>query len=166
MSNKYENWETLSVKEQTSNYINHVYDKYYNSYLQDSERLERINNRLHLLIVVIGFIDTIILGLQEKILQPCPNLKLSLEIITLSLPSLASVLLLYVTQRGFKKKEELRENARIICKYLVNKAKIDFASCKSDEEYKAIYNWLNDEVQKMQLNQANEYFVSQGDMNK
>jgi len=159
-------WNELSIKDQTSNYIDHVYKEYYGSYLLDSERFERINNRYHLLIVLTGFLTTILLALKDKIEFIYPNLNLGIVVCTLCLPSIGSVLLIYVTQRGFKKKEELRENARIRCKYVVNKAKIDFTSCKTDEEYKTVYNMLNEECQKLQMDQANGYFVSQDSMNK
>ena len=157
-------WNELTVKDQTISYINHIEEKYYRSYLKESEDFERINNIFHLLIIVSGFLTTIILALKGKFEFINHNLNLVTEIITLSLPSIGAVMLLFVNQRGYKRKEELRENARIKCKYLLNKAKIDFTQCQTDEDYKNLYYWLNDEIKKLQLYQSSGYFNAQETM--
>lgn len=159
-------WSELPIKAQTASYIDHVNEKYYRSYLSDSERFERINNRYHLLIVLIGFLTTILLALKSRLAFLDPHFNLIVDIVTLCLPSISATMLLYVTQKGFKNKEALRENARIACKHLVNKARIDFASCQTDDDYKKVYYWLNDEIRNLQLSQANGHFVSQEGMNK
>ncbi|MDI9309646.1 MAG: hypothetical protein QM535_05485 [Limnohabitans sp.] len=105
-------WNELTVKDQTISYINHIEEKYYRSYLKESEDFERINNIFHLLIIVSGFLTTIMLAL----------------------------------------------------KYLLNKAKIDFTLCQTDEDYKNLYYWLNDEIKKLQLYQSSGYFIAQETM--
>jgi hypothetical protein len=66
---------------------------------------------------------------------------------------------LYWTQKGYKKKEEIREIARIESKYLVNIAKIRFSKIKDNQdELENLYNWLNEQVKQLQLSQANIYF--------
>jgi len=60
---------------------------------------------------------------------------------------------------GYKKKEEIREQARIECKFLVNEAKIRFVEVKDDPKAMTeLYVWLNQEVKKLQLSQADTYF--------
>jgi multidrug efflux pump subunit AcrB len=143
----------------TLKFINHVYDNYYKSYLKDSEKYEKINNRLVMAITILGFLVSIIIGLNKILEKNFPDSKDTFTIISFVLPSLSSILLMYLTQKGFKRKEELRENARIESKYLINEAKIRFAMAKDDEEYRQIYVWLNEKINKLQQNQAKEYFV-------
>lgn len=67
--------------------------------------------------------------------------------------------------KGYKRKEELRENARIQSKFLVDSARIKFAMAKTDADYLDIYQWLNEEIRKLQLNQATEYFTVHNNRN-
>ncbi|TRX37817.1 hypothetical protein FNW52_02660 [Flavobacterium sp. ZT3R18] len=156
-NNKIE-WSEKDAKSLTENFINHIDEKYYESYKSDSEYYEKINNRLFAIITIIGFLVTITIGLKG-ILKIEDKDALIFTIISFILPSVSSVILLYMNNKGFKRKEELREDARIQCKYLVNEAKIRFSTAKENVEFENIYKWLNEEVKKLQLSQANDYFV-------
>lgn len=148
-------WSSKDIKTLTEDFINHIYDKYYKSYIYDSNRYEKLNNLLFGSIILIGFLVTILLGLEE-ILQI--NTKV-FTIIAFILPSLSSLLLLYWTQKGFKRKEELREDARIECKFIINEARIRFSKIKDDpDELENLYKWLNEQIRLLQLSQSKGYF--------
>ncbi|KXH78462.1 hypothetical protein [Chryseobacterium kwangjuense] len=153
-------WPTQSVKDQTIAFINHVYKYCYKSYKNESEKYEKKYDCLYFVITAIGFAVTILIGLQ-KILEahigPLGDLFITCSIFIL--PSVSSVLLLLMNQKGFKKKLELREEARIYSKYLINEAKIRFGASTSDEEYQEIYKWLNTEIKKLQESQAKGYMA-------
>lgn len=154
-------WSSKDVKSLTEDFINHIYDKYYLSYKKDSEYYEKINNWLFLLITVIGFLVTILLGLKEILKNQIDNTVLDtlLTITAFILPSISSVILLYLNQKGFNKKERIREEARIECKYLVNEAKIRFSKIKDNpDELECLYKWLNEQTRQLQLSQAKSYF--------
>jgi uncharacterized membrane protein len=150
-------WSKKDIKSLTESFINHIYNKYYESYKSESESYEKINNRLYLIVTLIGFLVTIIIGLKE-ILNKQINGTL-FTVIAFILPSISSVILLYITQKGFKRKEELREEARIQCKYLVNEAKVRFSISTESSEFESIYRWLNEEIKKLQIEQSNNYFT-------
>ncbi|MFZ4931545.1 hypothetical protein [Chryseobacterium sp. Mn2064] len=151
-------WFTQGVKDQTVTFINHVYDKYYKSYDRESDRFGKIHNCLYVLITVMGFLTTILIGLQ-KILEEyiCAEVKLMMTVCIFLLPSISSVLLLYMNQKGFKRKFELREEARIHSKYLINEAKLRFSVAVQDKEYEDVYRWLNSEIKNLQESQAQSY---------
>lgn len=154
-------WSNKDTKTLTEEFINHIYEAYYKSYKDESERYERINNRIFMSITIIGFLVTILIGLKEILFDKTEtnHLNIFLKIITFILPSVSSLLLLYWTQKGYKKKEEIREIARIESKYLVNIAKIRFSKIKDNQdELENLYNWLNEQVKQLQLSQANIYF--------
>ena len=94
-------------------------------------------------------------GLQEFF----PSIGKWLKIATFILPLISSFLLLYSNQKGYKRKEELRENARIQSKFLVDDARIKFTMAKTDADYLEIYQSLSEEIRKLQLSQATEYFT-------
>jgi hypothetical protein len=162
MENQKNRWAEKEPKSLTEDFINHVYDKYYESYKKDSEYYERINDRLFTIITIIGFLVTIIIGLKE-ILQLKDNKIFT--IVAFILPSISSIILLYITQKGFKRKEELREGARIQCKYLVNEAKIKFAASRESADFENIYRWLNEQIQHLQISQAQDYFLVHNNLN-
>lgn len=90
----------------TKNFIDHIYEHYYKSYLLDSTRYERINNWLFTSVAIIGFLVTILLGIKEILKgQIGQTGDTTLTIIAFILPSLSSVLLLYWTQKGYKKRK-------------------------------------------------------------
>lgn len=154
-------WSSKDTKTLTENFIDHIYDKYYKSYNEESERFEKLNNRLYISITLIGFLVTILLGLKEILKNKTNNhfLDTTITIITFILPSISSLLLLYWTQKGYKRKEEIREEARIECKYLVNEARIRFSQIKDDpKKLEELYIWLNERIKQLQLNQVNSYF--------
>lgn len=151
-------WAKQGVKDQTMDFIDHIYVSYYKSYEKESDFFENIGNWLYMGITVIGFLVTILIGLQKILVGYITPLgEVIITICVFILPSLSSVLLLYMNQKGFKKKLELREKARIYSKYLINNAKIQFAAAVSDEDYKKIYLWLNDEIKKLQESQVEGY---------
>lgn len=154
-------WSSKDTKTITEDFINHIYDKYYKSYSTDSTRYEKLNNRLYTSITLIGFLVTILLGLKEILKDETPNVFVdkTFTIIAFILPSVSSLLLMYWTQKGYKRKEEIREDARIECKYLVNEARIRFSKIKDNpEELEKLYQWLNEQIRQLQLSQAKNYF--------
>lgn len=148
-------WASRDARMLTEDFINHIYKRYYKSYSRESGYYEKINNRLFTLVTIIGFLVTVLLGLKE-ILKP--ENEEPFTIAAFILPSISSVLLLYMAQKGFKQKEQLREDARIRSKYLVNEAKLRFSVAKSDPDFESIYRWLNEEVRALQVSQAGQYF--------
>ena len=154
-------WQDKDSKEMTRAFINHLYLNYYNRYKKDADYYERINNILFGLITTIGFITTITVGIQEVFkeqLAGTPN-KL-LTIATFILPSLSSMILMYMSQKGFKKKEEIREEARIESKFLLNEAKIRFAKHKDNcEEMEQLYHWLNERMKELQIKHSKTFFT-------
>ncbi|MBK8551864.1 MAG: hypothetical protein IPL53_12675 [Ignavibacteria bacterium] len=159
-----QDWSEMSTRDQTKSFIDYVNKAYYESYLDESERYERINFWSHMSIVIIGFLVTILIGLTK--ILPEWNEFQPLEIIIFILPSVSSVIVLYVSQRGYRQKEQIRETARIECKKLVNEARIRFSICKDQSDYLILYNWLNEEVRRLQLQQAESYFGSHENTNK
>lgn len=157
-------WANQDPKTMTLKFINHVYDNYYKSYLKDSEKYEKINNRLVMAITILGFLVSVIIGLNKILVEKYSNLKDTFTIISFVLPSISSILLMYLSQKGFKRKEELRESARIGSKYFINEAKIRFSIAKDDDEYRQIYIWLNAKINEIQLKQANGYFAVHNDL--
>lgn len=154
-------WSSKDTKSLTEDFINHIYDNYYLSYRKESEYYEKIYNRLFTIISLIGFFVTIILGLKEILKSHIENsyLDTTFTVIAFILPSVSSVLLLYLTQKGYKQKEEIREIARIECKHLVNEAIIRFSTIKDNpNDLKNLYMWLNEQVKQLQLCQAKNYF--------
>lgn len=153
-------WSTKDAKSLTEDFIDHIYYKYYESYKNESDYYEKLNNRLFAIVTSIGFLVTIIIGLKEILLANKIDIEgVFFTIIAFILPSISSIILLYMNQKGYKRKEELREDARIQCKFLVNEAKIRFSTAKDSREFESIYKWLNEEIKQLQINQANEYFV-------
>jgi high-affinity K+ transport system ATPase subunit B len=163
MSSK-EKWSELSPKVLTENFINHIYKDYYKDYLRESRRYERINNWLFALIALIGLLTTILLSFQEiykEALSEYTVVQSLLRGLLFILPAFSSFLAIYAGQKGLKKKEELREEARIRAKHLVNTAKIRFSTANEDvNEYVNIHNWLNHEMKMLQLQQAQGYFAA------
>lgn len=154
-------WQTKAPKQLTEDFINHIYTHYHNEYDKESVRYEKKNNRIFLWVAVIGLLTTLFIGLQGFF----PSIEIWLKVTTFILPLISSFLLIYATQKGYKRKEELRENARIQSKFLVDSARIKFAMAKTDADYLDIYQWLNEEVRKLQLNQATEYFTVHNNRN-
>ena len=150
-----DSWQTKDPKQLTEDYINHIYKYYQKEYDKESGKYEKWNNLIFVSIAVIGLLITALVGLQEFF--PC--LKKGFKIATFILPLVSSFLLLYSNQKGYKRKEELRENARIYSKYLVDNARIKYTLAKTDSDFLEIYQWLSEEVQRLQLNQATEYFT-------
>lgn len=148
-------WSSKEPKQLTEDFINHIYTNYHNEYDKESVRYEKKNNCIFLSVAVIGLLITLCVGLQGFF--PC--IESWLKVATFILPLISSFLLIYSTQKGYKRKEELRENARIQSKFLVDNARIKFAMAKTDADYLKIYEWLSEEVRKLQLNQATEYFT-------
>lgn len=168
-SEKNTTWSSKDTKTLTEDFINHIYDKYYKSYNVDSDRYEKINNWLFLSITLIGFLVTILLGLKEIFKTQITNSiwDTIFTIIAFILPSISSLLLLYWTQKGYKQKQEIREDARIECKYIVNEARIKFSKIKEDpEELENLYKWLNEQIKQLQLSQAKNYFSIHNIMDK
>ncbi|MCX6306929.1 MAG: hypothetical protein NT040_18335 [Bacteroidetes bacterium] len=164
MAEEEKEWHEKTIREQTLGFIQYIEAKYYKDYLRESERYERLNFRAHMLIVVLGFSVTIIFGIK-KIFDFRDLWMLNVfDLATLILPSVSSVAMLYISQRGYKKKEEIRENARIECKYLLNEARIRFGTCHGDPDYLNLYRWLNIEIKGLQLLQASAYFQSESKM--
>lgn len=154
-------WSLKDTKSLTEDYIDHIYDKYYLNYKQESEYFEKINDRLFLIITGIGFFVTILIGLKEIIKTQIGTTRFDFifTLLAFILPSISSVLILYLTQKGYKRKEEIREEARIECKFLINEAKIRFSKVKDNsDELEELYNWLNEKTRQLQLNQAKNYF--------
>jgi hypothetical protein len=60
-----DSWLEKEQKALTEEFINHIYKKYYESYNADSNRYEKLNNRLFTSITLIGFSATILIGLKE-----------------------------------------------------------------------------------------------------
>ncbi|MBL7903979.1 MAG: hypothetical protein JNL22_03055 [Bacteroidales bacterium] len=161
-------WSTKDTKSLTEDFINHIYDKYYISYKKDSEYYEKINNRIFAIITLIGFLVTILFGIKE-IFKNQINIYLNVTftIVTFILPSISSLLLIYLTQKGYKQKEKSREEARIECKYLVNEARIRFSKNKDNpDELEKLYKWLNEQTRQLQLSQAKNYFAFHNKMDK
>jgi uncharacterized membrane protein len=159
-------WSTKDAKSLTEDFIDHVYYNYYESYKSESEYYEKLNNRLFAIVTSIGFLVTIIIGLKEILLNRFDKVGDTFFTITaFVLPSISSIILLYMNQKGYKRKEELREDARIQCKFLVNEAKIRFSAAKDNVEFENIYKWLNEETKQLQLNQTNGYFVVHNNTN-
>lgn len=154
-------WQTKAPKQLTEDFINHIYTHYHNEYDKESVRYEKKNNRIFLWVAVIGLLTTLFIGLQGFF----PSIEIWLKVTTFILPLISSFLLIYATQKGYKRKEELRENARIQSKFLVDSARIKFTMAKTDADYLDIYQWLNEEVRKLQLNQATEYFTVHNNRN-
>lgn len=112
-------------------------------------------------ITVIGFLVTILLGLKELLIEigQSEYMERIFTIVTFILPSLSSFLLVYWSQKGYKKKEETREEARIQCKFIVNEAKIRFAAINNNpQEYERLYNWLNEQIHDIQIGQVKNYY--------
>lgn len=164
-----ETWSKKDTKTLTEEFINHIYDKYYKSYNRESDRYEKINNRLFTSITIIGFLVTILLGLKEILLTEnnYPFLDQLLTVLAFILPSISSLLLLYWTQKGYRRKEELRESARIECKYIVDEARIRFSRIKDNpDELEKLYKSLNEQIKQLQLDQAANYFAVHNNMHK
>ncbi|WP_175621869.1 hypothetical protein [Chryseobacterium schmidteae] len=157
-------WSSENPKSSTESFINHINDKYYTSYSDESDKYEKINNRFFIWITVTGFLTTILIGIKEMV-PMCYSFVMVIKILTFILPLVSSFLLIYLNQKGYKKKEELREQARIECKYLINEAKLRFSHAKNDTDYEAIYRWLNQEIRQLQLNQANGYLTAHNNTN-
>lgn len=154
-------WSSKDTKALTEDFINHIYEKYYKSYKYDSDRYEKINNLLFTSVILIGFLVTILLGLKEILRSQLPNSTLdkTFTIIAFVLPSASSVILLFWTQKGYKRKEEIREEARIECKYIVNEARFRFSKIKDNpEELENLFRWLNKQIRQLQLSQTKNYF--------
>lgn len=154
-------WQDKDSKEMTQAFINHLYNMYYNRYKKDAEYYERINNFLFGLITTIGFLITIIVGIQEVLKDELAGVPTKmLTIATFILPSLSSMILMYMSQKGFKKKEEIREEARIESKFLLNEAKIRFAKYKDNcDEMENLYNWLNQHMRELQIKHSKSFFT-------
>jgi hypothetical protein len=154
-------WDTQDIKSATKGFIDHVYDSYYEEYKNDSERFEKVNNALFLAITILNFSVTVLIGIKEILPPDCvnANVELLFTMSTFLIPSVSSFLLLYYTQKGFKKKEEIRELARIQAKFLVNEAKTRFATAKTDADFETLYKWLNGEIRQLQEKQAGNYFM-------
>lgn len=159
-------WHEQSTAEQTRSFIDYINEKYYKSYLYESERFERLNFWTHMSIVLLGFSVTIILGIKKIFGFTDPLISNIFDMAILILPSVSSVIMMYISQRGFKKKEEIRENARIECKYLINEARLKYSFCHSEEDYMKLYHWLNVAVKHLQLAQAESYFQAESKMVK
>jgi hypothetical protein len=166
MGSKDKPWHEKEIAEQTRSFIQYIDDKYYKSYHEESKRYERLNFRAHMLIVILGFSVTILLGIKKIFDLSEPFISNVFDLATLILPSVSSVIMMYISQRGYKKKEEIRENARIECKYLVNDARIKYSVCKNDDDYMQLYIWLNSEIKRLQLAQARNYFQAENEMIK
>lgn len=153
------NWSAEDIKSLTESYINHIYNSYYKSYKNESGAYEKKNNRYFLAVTTLGFLATILVGLKE-ILKPfiIDSVVQGFTIAIFIIPSVSSILLLYMNQKGFKEKEVLREGARIYSKFLVNEAKIRFVQAQTDKDYENIYRWLNEEIKVLQQTQAKSYF--------
>lgn len=154
-----ESWSSNNPKELTEYYINHIYTFYQKEYNKESLKFERKNNFIFLSVALISLLITLLVGLQDYF----PKIQLELKIVTFILPLISSFLLLYTNQKGYKRKEELREYARIYSKYLVDSARIEFAVAKTDSDFLKLYLWLNEEIKRLQLNQATEYFTIHND---
>lgn len=154
-------WSSNDIKTLTESYIDHVYNKYYKSYLHESEYYEKWNNVLFFAITSIGFMVTISLGLYELFSKYdlFQEYSVILKVFALVFPTVSSFLVVYSQKKGLKKKEDIRENARIECKHLVNEARMKFVKHQNnDEKLEKLYLWLNNEVKKLQSSQASEYF--------
>lgn len=162
-------WSTMDTKQQTIKYIDYVEDYYFDSYDSESFYYEKINNLFFISVTIIGFLVTIIIGLKE-ILNDFINNSMfdtTVTIITFILPSVSSLLLIYWNQKGYKRKEEIREEARIECKYIVNEARIRFSKINDNpDEYEELYRWLNEQTRLLQLSQAKNYFSVHNVINK
>ena len=154
-----ESWSSNNPKELTQSYINHIYTFYQKEYDKESVKFERKNNLIFLLVALIGLLITLLVGLQNFF----PKIQQELKIVTFILPLTSSFLLLYSNQKGYRRKEELREYARIYSKYLVDNARIEFAAAKTDSDFLKLYLWLSEEIKRLQLNQAAEYFTIHND---
>ncbi len=154
-------WKDKDIKSLTADFINHTYYNYYKNYKQDSERYEKINNRLFATVTIIGFSITILLGLKEILKPEIEEATITvINVLAFILPSISSVILLLMTQKGYKRKEEIREEARIECKYLVNEARMRFSTVKDNpEELKKLYQWINEQTKRLQLDQAKTFFL-------
>ena len=158
-------WPEQSTREQTIKFIEYVDKNYHKDYDKESQKYQFRNFISHMAIIVIGFLVTIIIGLKHMDVFDNPDTIKMMEVVSFILPSVSSVILLYISQRGFKKKEEIRENARNKCKYLVNEARIRFSKCVSQDDFFGLYQWLNKEIEKLQTTQSDDYFGAQGKMN-
>ncbi|WP_343658871.1 hypothetical protein [Chryseobacterium sp.] len=152
-------WSSENPQSATKSFIDYIDKEYYNSYLDESEKYEKVNNHFFIWITATGFLTTILLGVKEMV-SIAFDLAIVFKVLTFILPLVSSFLLIYSSQKGYKKKEELREQARIECKYLINEAKLKFSHAKSDTDYETIYRWLNQEIRQIQLNQADGYLTA------
>lgn len=162
-------WASKDPKSLTEEFIDHIYEDYYKSYLYESERYERLNNRFFLSITALGFLVTLLIGLKGIFQKELEHTSLDkvFTVLAFILPSVSSLLLLYWTQKGYKRKEEIREEARIECKFMVNEARIRFSKSKDDPEaYESLYKWINDQVRQLQLSQAKGYFLVHNNRDK
>ncbi len=150
-----DSWSSKDPKGLTEDFINHIYTHYHNEYDKESAQYEKKNNWTFLIIAIIGLLITLCVGFQEFF----PSIGKWLKITTFILPLISSFLLLYSNQKGYKRKEELRENARIQSKFLVDDARIKFTMAKTDADYLEIYQSLSEEIRKLQLSQSTEYFT-------
>lgn len=120
-------------------------------------------------ITLLGFLVTLLIGLKSLFQTELEstNLDKVFTVLAFILPSVSSLLLLYWTQRGYKRKEEIREEARIECKFLVNEARIRFSKSKDDPEaLESLYKWINEQVRQLQLRQAKGYFLVHNNRDK
>lgn len=154
-------WYNLSTKEQTISFIDKIENNYYQSYKAESEKYEKNNNCYYTWIVLLGFLTSVLLGTKSMLNISNPTYLTFLDLVIFLLPTISSTLLMIVTQRGYKQKEIIRENARIISKSLVYEARIRLSLCKEDKEFADLYLWLNKQIEQIQLNQASGYFTAQ-----
>lgn len=137
-----------SIKELTKSLIDSLYYTHYKRYLRESQRYGWIINTSSLTIIIFGFLTTLFLGLREM-LTLSPGCQKTMYILAFILPSVSSVILIFVNQNDYRRKEELRENARVYVNHLINEAKARFSGAKDDKDYLDIYQWLNEEINKI-----------------
>lgn len=83
------NWSSENPKSSTESFINHINDKYYNSYSDESDKYEKINNRFFIWITVTGFLTTILIGIKEMV-PMWYSFVMVIKILTFILPLVSS----------------------------------------------------------------------------
>lgn len=160
-------WVAQDIKSLTSDFINYVDDFYYKQYKSESEYFEKINNRLFLTITILGFLVILLIGIKGILAGYISNAtEIIFTVLSFIIPSISSIILLYLNQKGFKEKEIIREEGRIQSKFLINEAKARFAVANNDKDFENIYQWLNNKIKTLQENQSKVYFTSHNKFEK
>jgi hypothetical protein len=141
-------------KEGLVSYINLMYEKYQKGYTRYSALHENLWQWTTLVIMILGFIPSLVLAIQGVYKDGGPAYELLKTIPPLIASLLAAVLVIFKVYEKFK----LREHGRLYFTDLVTEAIIRLSQCKVDDDYLKLHDYLRKRVTDEQYRQMMIYF--------